>query len=242
MSVVGRTYDELVEALRRAESQIQAFEERTLLLDAEHRCTVDALRKSEARYRRLVETADEGVWTLDASGKTDFVNARGAAILGHRADDLLGRGPADFVFPEDAATGHEEVAKNQRGEHQSQTFRMRHKLGHEVWVLANTSPILGEDGASVVGAFSMFTDVTERRRAEIEREAQFKALEAALSEVQQLRTLLPVCSYCRRVRGDDDYWQHIEAYLTERAGSQFTHGICPDCADTHFPELDLKEE
>jgi DNA-binding response OmpR family regulator len=54
-------------------------------------------------------------------------------------------------------------------------------------------------------------------------------LQAALSSVKQLQGLLPICSYCKRIRGDDHYWQQVESYIAERSDAQFSHGICPSC-------------
>lgn len=54
-------------------------------------------------------------------------------------------------------------------------------------------------------------------------------LEDALSNVRSLSGLLPICCYCKRIRDDGDYWQRLEAYLSEHSDAQFTHGICPDC-------------
>jgi DNA-binding response OmpR family regulator len=54
-------------------------------------------------------------------------------------------------------------------------------------------------------------------------------LQTALSNVKQLQGLLPICSYCKRIRGDDQYWQQVESYITERSDAQFSHGICPSC-------------
>lgn len=56
-----------------------------------------------------------------------------------------------------------------------------------------------------------------------------RELSAALAQVKQLRTMLPICSYCRHVRDDKNYWQSVEAYLAENADILFSHGICPDC-------------
>ena len=56
-----------------------------------------------------------------------------------------------------------------------------------------------------------------------------RELEAALARVKQLQRLLPICCYCKKVRGDQNYWQQVEAYLSEHADVQFSHGICPDC-------------
>lgn len=58
----------------------------------------------------------------------------------------------------------------------------------------------------------------------------------ALSRVRLLEGFIPICAYCRKVRDDRDFWQQVEEYLEQRTTSQFTHGICPDCAVRHFPD------
>jgi phosphoserine phosphatase RsbU/P len=64
-------------------------------------------------------------------------------------------------------------------------------------------------------------------------------LEDALSRVKQLQGLLPICSYCKKIRDDRNYWQQVEQYVTERTEARFTHGICPACYERHVkPELD----
>ena len=63
-------------------------------------------------------------------------------------------------------------------------------------------------------------------------------LQAALSSVKQLRGLLPICSYCKRIRGDDQYWQQLEGYIAEHSDAQFSHGICPTCYAAVSAELD----
>ncbi len=56
-----------------------------------------------------------------------------------------------------------------------------------------------------------------------------KELEEALSEVKTLEGLLPICSYCKKIRDDKDYWQEVELFVEERSSARFTHGICPGC-------------
>ena len=63
-------------------------------------------------------------------------------------------------------------------------------------------------------------------------------LQAALSNVKQLRGLLPICSYCKRIRGDDQYWQQVEGYIAQHSDAQFSHGICPTCYQKVSDELD----
>ncbi|MEO7934307.1 MAG: response regulator transcription factor [Chthoniobacterales bacterium] len=54
-------------------------------------------------------------------------------------------------------------------------------------------------------------------------------LEAALEKVKKLQGMLPICSYCKKIRNDEDYWQEVETYLGDHSEAEFSHGICPHC-------------
>lgn len=59
--------------------------------------------------------------------------------------------------------------------------------------------------------------------------ARIHDLEDALSRVKRLQGLLPICSYCKKIRDDQNYWQQVDAYITEHSEAAFSHGICPEC-------------
>ncbi|HXF04338.1 MAG TPA: hypothetical protein VNM72_02865, partial [Blastocatellia bacterium] len=64
-------------------------------------------------------------------------------------------------------------------------------------------------------------------------------LQEALARVKQLQGLLPICSYCKKIRDDQNYWIQVEQYIAEHSDAQFSHGICPDCYRQYVqPELD----
>jgi sigma-B regulation protein RsbU (phosphoserine phosphatase) len=66
-----------------------------------------------------------------------------------------------------------------------------------------------------------------------------RELEAALASVKTLQGLLPICSYCKKIRNDRNYWQQVEGYICDHSEAQFSHGICPDCYAVYVqPELD----
>jgi hypothetical protein len=73
--------------------------------------------------------------------------------------------------------------------------------------------------------YSVARDVTESRKAEEEREQLVRQLQAALAEVKTLREIMPVCSYCRRIRDDGNYWHHVEDYISQHTTTMFSHGI-----------------
>jgi CheY-like chemotaxis protein len=59
--------------------------------------------------------------------------------------------------------------------------------------------------------------------------SRVRELEEALAQVKQLRGLLPICMYCKKVRNSQDYWEQVEAYISRRTDAQFSHRICPQC-------------
>ncbi len=59
------------------------------------------------------------------------------------------------------------------------------------------------------------------------------------TQVRQLEEMLPICSYCKKIRDDQNYWQQLEGYISERTGSDFSHSVCPDCYQrVVLPELE----
>lgn len=67
-------------------------------------------------------------------------------------------------------------------------------------------------------------------------------LKTALEKVKQLGGLLPICANCKKIRDDNGYWNQIELYIREHSEAEFSHGICPDCAQELYPELKIDKE
>ena len=72
---------------------------------------------------------------------------------------------------------------------------------------------------------------------QLELADRVRELVNALAQVKRLRRLLPICSYCKKVRDDKNYWHEVENYITEHSEARFSHSICPDCSDLHVKPL-----
>lgn len=88
---------------------------------------------------------------------------------------------------------------------------------------------------AVTIARARFQDLVELRRLNAELQVRNEKLQEALATVKTLSGLLPICARCKKVRNDQGYWQHVEAYLQEHSAVEFTHGICPDCRRELYP-------
>jgi len=87
----------------------------------------------------------------------------------------------------------------------------------------------------IVGGALLFFKVTEPIIARLTNTVA--SLERALAEVKTLRGILPICSFCKKVRNDRGYWDQVETYIAHRSDLDFSHGICPDCLAEHFPDV-----
>ena len=70
---------------------------------------------------------------------------------------------------------------------------------------------------------------------------QIVALREMLANVKQLKGLLPICCYCKKIRSDTDYWQQLEGYISEHSEAHFSHGICPGCYELASKELSRQD-
>jgi diguanylate cyclase (GGDEF)-like protein/PAS domain S-box-containing protein len=135
--------------------------------DITDRDRVDRLLiETEANYRRIVETAEEGIWTFDAGLTTTFVNRRMAEMLGSTPEEMIGRSVFRFM---DADSQSDAIEVLRQGAldpvAQRHEVKFRHRDGHDVWTRCSASPVLADDG-SIEGVVSLVTDITEQREVE----------------------------------------------------------------------------
>ena len=132
-------------------------------LEAEH--SYRQLRASESRYRDIVETAQEGVWMLDETGRTCFVNSKTAEMLGVAAHDVLGCPLLDFVDHEHVARVASRLEHWFEGPVEGEEFKLRRADGTQLWCLVAASPV-PMSGSTACGALAMVSDITARKAAE----------------------------------------------------------------------------
>ena len=127
--------------------------------------TDKALVKSEEKYRRMVETANEGVWAMDGEYHTTFVNQRMADMLGYETEEMLGRGVDSFLFPEDLEDHSKKMTSRIQGRDPVYERRFLRKDGGALWTIVSATALQDSQG-NFSGSFAMFTDITEKKIAE----------------------------------------------------------------------------
>jgi uncharacterized PurR-regulated membrane protein YhhQ (DUF165 family) len=93
----------------------------------------------------------------------------------------------------------------------------------------------------VLSILKQIADIEEElteAQAEIQRRIEAETrLQQALSEVKTLKGFIPICAGCKSIRKDDGYWERIETYLRNHSDAEFSHGMCPDCQKTYYPDF-----
>jgi PAS domain S-box-containing protein len=175
---------------------------------------------------------------LDFSGYFKRLNPAWERTLGFTRQELMSRPFIEFVHPDDRERTLKQNAEV-RGGGQALGFENRYvcKDGSYRWLLWNAAA--DSDGKVI---YSVARDITARKQAEEDRERLVRELQAALAEVRTLQAILPICSYCKKIRDDKNYWQTVESYISKHTNTRFSHSICPTCYATEVePQFQSRE-
>lgn len=180
----------------------------------------ELLRDSEARYRTMVETTNEGVWRLDARGNTEYVNPQMAAILGYGARTMLGRNFLEFMDEEARREAKRLFRQRRRGIATQHDFRFRCKNGRDVWAIVTTNPLFDARGR-FSGALAMMTDITERKRAERELFESRQRLETFMEAVP-VGVSFSHDATCRHITGNRAFLAQFEITARDNVSASAT--------------------
>ncbi|MFA7346379.1 MAG: response regulator [Desulfurivibrionaceae bacterium] len=91
-------------------------------------------------------------------------------------------------------------------------------------------PVLAEIDRAITIALARHADLVELRRVNQE-------LQTALGEIKTLRGILPLCSFCKKIRTAEGTWENVDVYIHKHTEADISHGLCPDCLKEHYPEI-----
>ena len=135
-------------------------------------------KQDEARYRQIVETAQEGIWTIDANEKTNFVNKKICEMLGYTPEEMMGKELYDFMDAEGKEYAMECMERRRNGVKENLDIRYVTKGGEDLWANISANPIFDATG-NYEGSLAMVTDITKRRideKAVKKSEANLRAI------------------------------------------------------------------
>jgi len=179
---------------------------------------------SHIEYQLLVEEAPIMIWRSTITMECDYFNEKWLAFTGRSMEQEMGNGWTKGVHPDDLDKCLKIYVDHfTRRDIFEMEYRLRRFDGVYRWIFDRGAPYSDPEG-NFKGYIGSCIDVTERIEALV---VQKKAHE---SEVRELRGFLPICSYCKKIRNDKNYWEQIESYISSHSDALFSHSICPECA------------
>ena len=184
-------------------------------------------RPAESLYTQLVEYGLTAVLqTRPEDGALLYANPAACRLFGYTLDELRALGRSAIVDLSDPQILAALAQRLETGRFQG-VLPMRRKDGSRFSAAVTSTVYTDSSGEQRTSLFVW--DLT----AQDQREEALRVVNAELSRVlaegQQLQGMLPICSYCKRIRNAAHDWQAVEAYIAAHAPVQFSHGICPTC-------------
>ena len=191
----------------------------------------EALQTSEKYLRAILEASPESAFLMDKDGRLLMGNKMTSIRLKSDMETLMNENLYNLL-PPDVAEGRKK--KIQQVIETGEPVHFEDERFGRI-IMNSIYPIHGKDNQ--VDQLAVFgLDITERKLAEEEREGLIIKLQEALSKVKLLSGFLPICASCKKIRNDKGYWEQMEMYIREHSEADFSHGICPECAQKLYPE------
>ena len=204
----------------------------------------EELQISEGLFRLFAENTPDMVYSFDPiTYRFFYISPSFQAKTGYDIREVLAD-PLTFIpkilYPEDVGRMFNEYrACMQSPPEKAQEpfeYRLKCRDDNVIWINELRFLQYTPEGR-VVRMNGIARDITERKRADREREKLVNELQEALSKVKTLSGFLPICSNCKKIRDDSGYWQQVESYIRDHSEAEFSHGICPECARKLYPGI-----
>jgi len=176
----------------------------------------------------MIEANPDAVFIKDKQGHYIFVNPQAARIFGKPAEEIIGKLASD-LFPPEVAQSMVDTDSTVLSSASTITYEKLYSAPDPPRnMLVTKGPIFDCKG-EVESIFAVARDITDLKNLQEEISDKVVQLETALSAVRQLEGIIPICSYCNKIRDDKESWQQMEQYITGHSEATFSHGVCPEC-------------
>ncbi|MFO7713717.1 response regulator [Desulfosarcina sp.] len=202
------------------------------------------LRQQRELLRVTLSSIGDAVIATDADSCITFINPVAASLIGWPLEEATGKQLKEVFGVMDGFTRKvltdpfkDVLASGRNMDLKVHTLLLGHG-GREVPIESSAAPIR-DLGGCIIGVVLVFRDISDRRRAEAEKDAMIADLKEAMGKIKTLSGMLPICSACKKIRDDKGYWNQIETYIRDHSEAEFTHGICPDCIRKLYPDYHI---
>ena len=194
------------------------------------------IAERELELRTIIETEPECIKQLAIDGSLLQMNRAGLNMIeADSLDQVLGLKVQQLVMPEYREAFMGLTQKVFSGESGNLVFEILGLKGGRRWLETHVTSLRNSKN-KIIALLGVTRDITKRKHIEDVLETERRQLRKALDEVKTLRGIVPICANCKKIRDDKGFWSQVEKYVSAHTEAEFSHGICPDCAISLYPE------
>ena len=181
----------------------------------------------------LIDNVNDMVQSVRTDGSFLYTNRAWRMIMGYSAEEIRGLSLARIIHPDcmqQCTEMFQRALAGERPDHIEAKFVT--KDGRAITVYGSVNCRF--ESGKPVATRGVFRDVTERKLMEEALRKADAELGAALGQVKLLEGILPICSFCKRIRDENNVWCGLESYIADHSEANFSHTFCPDCGRRHY--------
>jgi PAS domain S-box-containing protein len=227
MRDTNRTKEQLINELADLRTQMK-------ILTRSYNTLKKAKTRAENDWHVLFNRALDALLIINGdTGRILEANHTTETLLGYKESELADK-PFSMLFSDQSEPDFTKTIEKVRMYDNVivETFRRSDGTDCVMDITVNMIP-WGKDSVFLVA----LRDVSERVKAEKERESLVKELQEAMEKIKTLKGIVPICAHCKKIRNDEGFWQQVEVYVHEHSEAEFSHGICPECIRELYPEI-----
>jgi len=193
------------------------------------------IRQSAREWQTTFDSVNDAICLINMEGKILQCNKAMASLLDKPIHEVLGSTCWELVHNTSEPIEGCPFIRIREETHQRETMRF---ASGDRMLQVTVDPVLGDDG-DLISVVHIISDITSLNRAEEQQKKLISELQNALAKVKKLSGFLPICASCKKIRDDKGYWNQIEVYIRDHSEADFSHGLCPECVENLYPDLDL---
>ena len=169
-----------------------------------------------------------GVIITDLNGIICFANPSFCKMFDYLQKDIIGKNAAELFTTKEVRNFSDVVSIIDISKDFTEEFIVQKSDGSNFMVEVSASNVTSAENL-ISGRVASFVDISLKKKIERDRENLISKLQNALDTIKTLKGIIPICSYCKKIRNDKGAWDQMESYISAHSEAHFSHGACPEC-------------
>lgn len=182
-----------------------------------------------------------GLIITNIKGGICFANPSFCKMFEFKREDIINKNAAELFLAKEVRKFSDVIAILDISKDGTEEFIVQKRDGTQFYVEVSASNVTSAT-KQILGRMASFVDISLKKQIENDRENLISKLQNALDTIKTLKGIIPICSYCKKIRNDKGAWDQMEAYICAHSDAYFSHSICPECYKKVKEEIDLSLE